>query len=136
MNLSSPSADTSARWARLVLLEYLFKQDKVLAIFVELYFELSQLRKLRGSVLLWRGIDLTIVPRRPGVLPCCGGSTPSNGVLSLVGGFHAPVDGEAFPSRVIAVGFRVGVRLGGVEASAPFLQQPLPEGGDRVSPRT
>ena len=41
MYLSSPSADTSARRVRLVLLEDLFKQDKALAIFVELCFELS-----------------------------------------------------------------------------------------------
>ena len=41
MYLSSPSADTSARWVWLVLLEDLFKQDKALAIFVELCFELS-----------------------------------------------------------------------------------------------
>jgi hypothetical protein len=41
MHLSSQSADTSARWVRLVLLEDLFKQDKALAILVELCFELS-----------------------------------------------------------------------------------------------
>jgi len=41
MYLSSPSVDTFARWVRLVLLEDLFKQDKALAIFVELCFELS-----------------------------------------------------------------------------------------------
>jgi len=38
---SGPSADTSARRVWLVLLEDLFKQDKALAIFVELRFELS-----------------------------------------------------------------------------------------------
>ena len=36
---SSPSADTSARRVWLVLLEDLFKQDKALAIFIELCFE-------------------------------------------------------------------------------------------------
>jgi len=41
MYFSSPSADTSARQIWLVLLEVLFKQDKALAIFVELRFELS-----------------------------------------------------------------------------------------------
>ena len=41
MYFSSPSADTSARRVWLVLLEDLFKQDKALAIFVELRFELS-----------------------------------------------------------------------------------------------
>jgi len=41
MYLLSPSADTSARRVRLILLEDLFKQNKALAIFVELRFELS-----------------------------------------------------------------------------------------------
>ena len=39
MYFSSPSADTSARRVWLVLLEDLFKQDKALAIFIELCFE-------------------------------------------------------------------------------------------------
>jgi len=39
--LSSPSADTSALEAWLVLLEDLFKQDKALTVFVKLCFELS-----------------------------------------------------------------------------------------------
>jgi len=41
MYLLGPSADTSARRVRLVLLKDLFKQNKALAIFVELRFELS-----------------------------------------------------------------------------------------------
>ena len=41
MYLSSPSADTSARQVRLVLLEDLFKQNKARVILVELRFELS-----------------------------------------------------------------------------------------------
>jgi len=41
MYLSSLSTDTSAKRVRLVLLEDLFKQDKALAVFVELCFELS-----------------------------------------------------------------------------------------------
>ena len=53
--LSSPSTDTSAMRAWLVLLEDLFKQDKALAVFVKLCFELSKLRKLHSSVFLWRG---------------------------------------------------------------------------------
>ena len=77
---------------------------------------------------------MTIIPRRPGVLPCYRGSTASDGVLCFVGGFYFPVDIEAFPSRVVAVGFRAGVRLSGVETSASFLQQSLPEGGNRVPP--
>ena len=40
MHFSGPSADTSARWVWLVLLENLFEQDDALAIFVELRFEL------------------------------------------------------------------------------------------------
>jgi len=40
MDFSSPSADTSARWVRQVLLEDLLKQDKVLAILVKLCLEL------------------------------------------------------------------------------------------------
>jgi len=55
MYLLSPSADTSAGRLRQVLLEDLFKQNKALTIFIELCFELSQLRDLRGSVFLWRG---------------------------------------------------------------------------------
>jgi len=41
MYFSSPSANTSARRVWLVLLEDLLKQDKALAIFVELRFDLS-----------------------------------------------------------------------------------------------
>jgi len=40
MYFSSSSADTSARRVWVVLLEDLFKQDKVLVIFIELCFEL------------------------------------------------------------------------------------------------
>jgi flagellar biosynthesis regulator FlaF len=41
MYFSSLSTDTSARRVWLVLLEDLLKQDKALAIFIELRFELS-----------------------------------------------------------------------------------------------
>jgi len=41
MYLSSPSADTSARRVGQVLLEDLFKQNKALAILIELCFELA-----------------------------------------------------------------------------------------------
>ena len=135
MYLSSPSTDTSARWVRQVLLKDLLGQDETLAILVKFRLELSQLRKLHGSVLLRRGVDLTIVPRRPGVFPCCRGLTASSSVLCFVSSFHRPIDVEALPSRVVAVGSRAGVRLGGVEASASFLQQPLSEGGNHVPPR-
>jgi len=70
---------------------------------------------------------VTVVSRRPGILPCCRGSTAGNGVLCLVRGFYRPVDMEAFPSRVVAVGLKVGVWLGGIEASASLLEQALPE---------
>jgi hypothetical protein len=104
-------------------------------ILIKFCFELPQLRMLRGPVFLWKWVDLSVVPRRPGVFPCCRGSTARNSVLCLVGGFHRPVDMEAFPCRVVAVGIRAGVWLGGVEASASFLQQLLPEGGNRVPAR-
>ena len=94
---------------------------------------LLQLRKLRGFVFLRWGVDLTIVPRRPGVLPCYRGLAAGDGVLCFVCGFHLPVDIEAFPRRVVAVGFRVGIRLYGVETSGSF-RQPLPERGDCVPP--
>jgi len=135
MHLSRPSADTSAKRVRQVLLKDLFEQDEALTIFVKFCLELSQLCKLRGSVFQWKGVDLSVVPRRSGVFPCCRGSTASSSVLCFVGSFHRPVDMETLPNRVVAVGFRAGVRLGGVEASASFLQQPLPEGGNRVPPR-
>jgi len=41
VHLSSPSADTSARWVRQVLLQDLLKQNKALAILVEFCLELS-----------------------------------------------------------------------------------------------
>ena len=135
MYLSSPSADTSARRVWQVLLKDLLEQDEALTIFVKFCLELSQLRKLHGSVFLWRWVDLSVVPRRLGVFPRCRGSSTSDGVLHLVGSFYRSVDVEALPSRVAAVGLRAGVQLGGVEASASFLQQPLPEGGNRVPPR-
>jgi len=41
MHLSSPSADTFARWVRQVLLKDLFEQDEALTIFVKFCLELS-----------------------------------------------------------------------------------------------
>jgi len=87
MHLSSPSADTSARRVRQVLLKDLLEQDKALTIFVKFCLELSQLRKLRGSVFLRWWVDLFVIPRRPGVFPCCGGSTASSGILRLISSF-------------------------------------------------
>ena len=124
---SSPPARTSAMRVWLVLLEDPLELGKMLAIFIEFRFELSYLRKLRGFVFRRRGVDLTVVPRRPGVLPCYRGSTAGDDILRFVSGFYFPVDVEAFPSRVVAVGFRVGIRHCGVETSASFFCQPLPE---------
>jgi hypothetical protein len=94
---------------------------------LELGEVLSQLRKLCGFVFLRRRVDLTIVPRRPEVLPCYRGSGAGDGVLCFVYGFHLPVDIEAFPRRVVVVGFRARIRLYGVETSPSFFRQPLPD---------
>jgi len=133
--LLSPSADTSARRVWQVLLKDLLEQDEAFTVLIKFCLELSQLCKLRGSVFLRWWVDLSVVPRRPGVFPCCRGSTASNAVLHLIGSFYCPVDMVAFPGRVVAVGFQAGVRFGGVETSASFFQQPLPQGGNRVPPR-
>ena len=95
--------------------------DLSMYLFVKFCLELSQLRELHGSIFLWRGVDLSVIPRSPRVLSCCRGSTTSNGVLCLVGCFYRPVDMEAFPSRVAVVVLRAGVRIGGIEASTSFL---------------
>jgi hypothetical protein len=135
VHLSSPSTDTSARRVRQVLLNDQLEQDEALTILIKFRLELSQLRKLRGSVFLQWWVDLSVVPSRPGVFPCCGGLTASSSILRLVGSFYRPVDMIAFPSRVVAIGLGIGVRLGGVETSTSLFQQPLPERGDRVPPR-
>ena len=109
------------------MLEGLLEQDEALAVFIELHLKLPQLRELHGPVFLRRGVDLSVVPRRPGVFPCCRGSTARYSILRLVGRFYCPVDVIAFPLRVVAISLGVGVRLGGVEASTSLLQQPLPE---------
>ena len=117
------------------MLEDLLEQDEALTFLVKLGLELSQLRKLRDPVFLWKWVDLFVIPRHPGVFSCCRGSTASSHILRLIGGFYRPVDVIAFPSRVVAIGLGVGVWLGSVETSTSLLQQPLPERGDRVSPR-
>jgi len=117
------------------LLEDLLKQDEALSILVKLCLELSQLRMLRGPVFLWKWVDLSVVPRHPGVFSCSRGSTAGSSILHLVGSFYRSVDVIAFPSRVVAIGLGVGVRLCGVETSTSLLQQPLPKRGDRVSSR-
>jgi hypothetical protein len=115
------------------LFEDLLEQDEALAIFVELHLELPQLRELRSSIFLRKRVEPSVVPRRPGVFLRRGGSTTRSSIPCLVGGFCRPVDVIAFPRRVIAVCLGVGVRFGGVETPTSFLQQSLPEGGDRVS---
>jgi hypothetical protein len=75
-------------------------------------------------------------PRCPGISPYCGGSSASGGVLRVVRGGHSPIDIEACPRRVVAVGHRLGVWLGGVEAAAPLLYELLPEHGEGVPPRS
>jgi len=135
MYLSSAPVDTSARRVGQVLLEDLLEQDEALAVFVELHLELPQLRELRGSVFLRRGVDSSVVPRRPGVFSCRGGSTARSGILCLIGSFYRSVDAIAFPRRVVAISLGVEVWFGGVETPAPLLQQSLPEGGDRVTSR-
>jgi len=101
--LSSSSTDTSSRWVRQVLLKDLLELDEAFMILIKFCFELPQLRMLRGPVFLWKWVDLSVVPRRPGVFPSCRGSTARNSVLCLIGGLHCSVDMEALPSRVIAV---------------------------------
>ena len=118
----------------LVSLEGPLELGEALAILIELGLELPQLCKLCSFVVLrWR-VDLSVVPRCPRVLPCYGGSATAGGILCVVRGSHGPVDVEAFPCRVVAVGFGVSIRLSGVETSAPLLRQLLPERGDGVSP--
>ena len=78
---------------------------------------------------------MPVVPKCPGIFPCCGSSSTGGGVR-VVRGSHGPIDVEALPCRVIAVGFRVGIWLGGVETSASLLRQLLSERGKGVSPRS
>ena len=115
------------------MFEDLLEQDEALAVFVELHLELPQLRELRSSIFLRKRVEPSVIPRRPGVFSCRGGSTTRGCIPCLVGSFYCPVDVIAFPRRVIAVCLGVGVRFGGVETPRSFLQQSLPEGGDRVS---
>jgi hypothetical protein len=104
---------------RLVSLEGPFKLAEALAILVSLGFDLSQLRKLRGLVVLRRWVHLPVVSMCPGIFPCCGSSSTGGGILRVVRGSHGSVDVEALPCRVIAVEFRVGVWLSVVETSRP-----------------
>ena len=118
---------------RLVSLESPLELGEALTILIKHGLQLSQ---LRGFVVLRWGVDLSIIPRSPGIFPRCGGSSTGGGILCVVCGSHDPIDVEALPRRVVAVGFRVGIWLGGVEASAPLLCQLLSEPGDGVAPRS
>jgi len=121
-------------WVWLVSLESPLELSEVLTILVKLGLELSQLRKLHGFVILrWR-VDLSVIPRCPGIFPCYGGSAAGCGVLCVVCGSHGLVDVEALSRRVVAVRFGVGIRFSGVETSTPLLCQLLLERGDGVSP--
>ena len=54
--------------------------------------------------------------------------------MHVVSSCYFPVDVEAFPRRVVAVGFGVRIWFNGVETSTPLLRQLLPKRGDCVSP--
>ena len=92
------------------------------------------MRKLRGFVVLWGWVHLSVVPMCARVSPCCGSSSTGDGVLRVVHGGHGPIDIEALPCGVVAVRLGVRVWLDSVEASAPFLRQLLPKRGEGVSP--
>ena len=134
VHLSSATARTLAMWVWLVSLESPLELSEVLTILVKLGLELSQLRKLHGFVILrWR-VDLSVIPRCPGIFPCYGDSAGGGGVLRFISSCYLPVDVEAFPRRVVAVGIKVGIRLSGVETSASLFRQPPPERIDCISP--
>jgi len=91
---------------------------------------------LHGFVVLRQWVCLPVIPRCHGISRCSGSTGTGSGILRVVRSGHGSVDVEAFPGRVVAIGFRIGVWLGGVETSAPLLRQLLPERGDGVSPRS
>ena len=89
---------------------------------------------MRSLIILRWWLHLSFVPRCLGIFPYSGGSSTRGSVLHVVRGDHSPVDVEAFPCRVVAVGLGVGVWLGGVKAPVPLLHQLLPERGEGVPP--
>ena len=91
---------------------------------------------MRGLIVLRWWVHLPVVPRCPGIFPSCGSSSTGGGILCVVRGSYGPVDVEAFPCRIIAVGFRIRVWLGGVETSALLLRRLLSERGEGVSPKS
>ena len=95
-----------------------------------------QLCKLCGFVVLRGRVHLSVIPSCPGVSPCCKSSSAGGGVLRVVHGSHGPIDVEALPCWVVAVGFGFEVWLSGIEASMLLLRQLLPECGEGVSPRS
>ena len=91
---------------------------------------------MRGFVVLrWR-FHLPVVPRCLGLSPYNGSSVTGSAILHVIRSGHGSVDVEAFPGRVVVVGFIVGVYLSGVETSTPLFRQLLSERGDGVSPRS
>ena len=105
IQLSSMTTHASAVRVRLVLLESPLELAEALAILVKLGLELSQLRKLRGLVILRWGVHLSVIPRCPRIFLSYGGSTIDGGVLCVVCGSHGPVEVEALRRRVVAIGF-------------------------------
>ena len=70
------------------------------------------------------------------MLPLLSWSSSGGGivvVLYVISGCHGFVNVEAFSHGVIAVGLRVEVWLGGVEAPTPLLRQLLSQCGERVA---
>jgi len=84
---------------RLVTLESPLELAEVLAILVKLGLELSQLRMLRGLVVLRQGFQESVIPRCPRIFHCYGGSTTDGGVLCVVRGRYGPIEVEALPRR-------------------------------------
>ena len=89
---------------QLVSLEGPLELAEVLAILVQLGFQLFQLRELRSLVILRWWVRLSVVPRCPGIPSSSRSSGAGDGILRIVHGDHGSVDIEAFPSRVIAIG--------------------------------
>ena len=85
-------------------------------------------------------VCLSFVPKGPKVCSCYWSWSSGGGsiavVLHVVRGSHGSIDVEAFSRGFVAIGLRVGVRLGGVEAHAPLLRQLLPQHGESVASGT
>ena len=118
VHLLSTTTRASAVRVRLVLLEVPLELGEAFAVLVELGLELPQLCELCSFVVLWWRVDLSVVPRCPGVFSCYGGSATGGGILRVVSSCYLAVDVEALTRRVVAVRFGVGIWFSGVETSA------------------